>query len=467
MTDRSRNALRAFPAVLLAIGGLAAPPALAASAAVNLRVEGASKTTFEGRVTTDAHPVTTASGGTHKCDGTNGGVNPAPGPSATAALDDGARLGGFGWDGTYNTGFDDYLVSRIGPDSQTATQFWALLVNSDFSSVGGCQQRVATGDEVLWAFDGFSKQHALRLRGPSSVRAGERFLVGVTDGKDGSSLAGASVGGTLTGPDGRATVELDAKGIYRLKAERADSIRSNALPVCVDPVGADPCTSFDSSAPHLRLALPGKFASERSRSRTIRIDWLGDDGPSGSGVTTYNADVRKLSDGATSAEAGPWRTLADDTALTRAHFRGDSGATYEFRVDASDRAGNRSGFVRGGVIMPVDDRDRGLLRISRGWKRLKRKGAWGRAVIRSRRKGARARMRFRGSAVALIGRKLPGGGRLRVRVDGHKKVLRLRGVPRFRTVLFTSARRSLGTHRLRLDAVGRAPVEIDAIAPIP
>src|SRR5215218_5026218 len=273
MTDRSRNALRAFPAVLLAIGGLAAPPALAASAAVNLRVEGASKTTFEGRVTTDAHPVTTASGGTHKCDGTNGGVNPAPGPSATAALDDGARLGGFGWDGTYNTGFDDYLVSRIGPDSQTSSQFWALLVNSTFSSVGGCQQRVNGGDEVLWAFDGFSKQHALRLSGPSSAHTGEPFSVHVADGQDGTPLAGASVGGKLTGADGNASVEFADKGIYPLKAERADSIRSNAIEVCVDPAGAAPCTSFDRSAPDVRLTLPGLIASEHSRSRTLRIQW--------------------------------------------------------------------------------------------------------------------------------------------------------------------------------------------------
>src|SRR4051794_30894391 len=46
MTDRYRQALKALPAVLLLGGALAAPPALAAPAAVNLRVEGATKTTF-------------------------------------------------------------------------------------------------------------------------------------------------------------------------------------------------------------------------------------------------------------------------------------------------------------------------------------------------------------------------------------------------------------------------------------
>src|SRR5438045_3948303 len=128
MTHRCRQALWALPAVLLAGGSLTAP-ALAAPAGVKLRVEGASRTIFEGRITTDGHTVTTASGGSHKCDGTNGGANPTPGPSGTAALDDGARLGGFTWDGTYDSGFDDYPVSRIGPDSQTSSKFWALLIN--------------------------------------------------------------------------------------------------------------------------------------------------------------------------------------------------------------------------------------------------------------------------------------------------------------------------------------------------
>jgi hypothetical protein len=466
MTDLHRQALRALAAVLLAGGAIAAPAAMAAPAAVNLRVEGASNTTFEDRITTDAHTVTTASGGSHKCDGTNGGVNPTAGPTATGALDDGARLGGFTWDGTYDAGFDDYLVSRVGPDSQTASQFWALLVNSEFSSVGGCQQRVNSGDEVLWAFDGFSKAHALHLTGPSAAHTGESFSVRVTDGNNGSPLAGASVGGALTGADGRANVELDTKGIYRLKAERADSIRSNALSICADPAGAEPCTSFDSSAPRVRLSLPGDFASDGSRSRTFAIDWLGDDGAAGSGVTTYDVQVRETGDGV-GAAADSWTTLADDTVLTRAHYRGAPGDAYEFRVSGLDRAGNRSRFAIGQVIVPIDDRDGRFLNLSRGWKRLTRKAAWGRRVIRSRRRGARLGMRFNGRAVALIGRRLPRGGRLRVSVDGHRKVLRLRGRSRFRTVLFRSARRATGTHTLRMRVLRGGPVEIDAIAPIP
>src|SRR5918997_3745412 len=118
----------ALPAAMLVVA-VTASAAVAAPVAVDLRVEGATKTTFEGSVTTDGHNVTTASGGTHKCDGTNGGVNPTPGPAPTAGLDDAAKLGGFSWDGSWNDGFDDYFVSRVGPDSQTSSQFWGVFVD--------------------------------------------------------------------------------------------------------------------------------------------------------------------------------------------------------------------------------------------------------------------------------------------------------------------------------------------------
>ena len=66
---------------------------------VNLRIEGAEKTIFEGTVLTRGHNVTTASGGTHICDGTNNGANPTPGPTCTSALDNAAKEHRFTFDG--------------------------------------------------------------------------------------------------------------------------------------------------------------------------------------------------------------------------------------------------------------------------------------------------------------------------------------------------------------------------------
>jgi uncharacterized protein DUF4430 len=451
----------ALPAAVLAVVAIAAPAALAVPAAVTLRVEGNSATTFEGSVTTDGHDVTTASGGTHKCDGTNGGVNPTPGPSATAALDDAAQLGRFTWDGTWSDDFDDYFVTRVGPDSQTQTQFWGVFVNGKASQVGGCQQRVGQGDEVVWAFDAFSKAQALRLTGPPSAKTGQRVVVKVADSSNGAPIAGASVGGSLTGADGQAALSLSTPGIYRLKAERADSVRSNALVMCVDPPSAEPCTSSDKVAPTLKVLLRDGFLFETSTSRTFFLSWQAQDGAKGSGVATYDVDVREL--GGVSASQTGWRTLARRIKAPRVRFRGGSGKGYEFRVAAVDRAGNRSPFATARVLVPIDERDRELVRLSRGWRRVARKGAWGGFMARATRRGATMRVRFRGRNAAVIGRRIRNGGRVRVSVDGRSTVRRLRGRDSRSRILVGTRRLEPGSHVLRLRTLGGGPVAIDAI----
>ena len=466
MTNRTKLAPRALALTLLAAPALAATPALATPATVNLRIEGAAKTLFEQAVTTDGHTVTTASGGTHTCDGTNGAVNPTPGPSATAALDDGAKLAGFTWDGAYGVGgFDDYLVSRIGPETQGGGKYWSLLVNFQFSNVGGCQQRVKQGDEVLWALVG-TVSHALRLTGPASAITGRPFTVRVTDGADGAPIAGATVGGATTGSDGRAGVTIAKRGLYRLKAERSDSIRSNAVAVCVDPPGAAPCTSFDQAPPTVRLSLPGGIASEGSRSRRIQVSWAGFDPAGGSGVTSYDVDARRVADAIGRPTTG-WFSLVSHGTPTSTLFRGGAGSAFQFRARAGDRAGNVGPFAVGGVVIPIDDRDTSYVKRSKGWSLVRRTGAFRQRVLRSKRKGAAARLEWRGRQIVLIGRKLRHGGRLRITVDGKSRVVRLRGTPQDRDELFTSAARAAGVHKLRIEAAGGGPVEIDAVAPVP
>ena len=464
MTNRTRTARRALAGALV-LSALAVAPAVAAPVSVTLRVEGSKQTIYEDRVTTDGHLVTTPSGGTHKCDGTNGGAHPSPGPVATAALDDGSRTGAFTWDATYNQSFEDFLVSRVGPDSATSSQFWAFLVNSQFSQSGGCQTRVGQNDEVLWAFDGFNKSSVLRLEGPASARTGQPIGVRVTDGQDGGAEPGARVGGAVTGADGRATLVFRDPGVYDLKAERDDAIRSNRLTLCVDPEGAPPCTSADKTAPSVSVLFRGGYASDLGRTRTLLISWQGDDRRGGSGVSSYGLDVREVAAGAQKAEEG-WRTLIGQTTLTTHRFRARAGSAYEFRLRATDRAGNRGEAMSPRVIVPVDDRDRRTVRLSRGWTRLKRRGAWGGTVIRPRFAGPSLRLRFRGTRLAVIGRRLPRGGRLRVTIDGRSRVVRLRGRSGFRRVLFTSSTLSPGLHTARLTAAG-GRIEIDALAPVP
>lgn len=460
----SRLGRRALAAAVV-VSAAAAGPALAVPAAVTLRVEGPARTTFEGSVTTDGHDVTTPSGGRHKCDGTNGGAHPTPGPSATATLDDGARLGGFTWDGTYNQSFDDYLVERVGPDRATQSQFWGVFVNGTASQVGGCQQRVGQGDEVVWAFDAFSKSHALRLTGPGFAETGQPVAVRVTDSSNGSPIPGADVGGTATGGDGSATLSFAQPGIYRLKAERADSVRSNVLVLCVDRHGAEPCTSVDKSAPSVKSLLRSGFLFESASSRTFFFSWQAQDGPDGSGVASYDVDVRRTADA--KAAATDWRPLARRIREPRRLFHSDAGRGYEFRVAAVDRAGNRSAYATTSVLVPIDERDRRFVRLSRGWKEVPRDGAWGKLMARADRAGRTMTVRFRGRRAVLIGRRIRNGGRVRVSVDGRSSVRRLRGRDgRSRIMLGTRPLRP-GVHVLRLRTLGGGPVAIDAIGVVP
>jgi hypothetical protein len=219
---------------------------------VNLRIEGADKTIFEGRIVTRGHNVTTAEGGNHHCDGTNNNQNPSPGPTCTSALDDAARRHGFSWDGydfflfqglviyvlycrAYFAEFDDYLVDTIGGDSSTATEFWGLLLNFEFTQVGGCQQQVKEHDHILWAFDAFSKSHFLKLEGPRTARQGQAVTYTVTDGATGNPVAGADVHGGTTDANGHVSVTFAKAGENGIKATESDSIRSNQIDVLVFP----------------------------------------------------------------------------------------------------------------------------------------------------------------------------------------------------------------------------------------
>ena len=475
---RTRLRRTALSVALLLLSLVAAPAALGAPVTVNLRVEGVADTIFDGPVVTDAHRTTTPSDGVARpCDGTNSGG--APAPTAIGALDDASKAGGFAWDANWDSGFGDYYpFLRIGSEAiNSSSHYLAFYLNWIYADLGGCSQQVKQGDEVLFAHSSFSQSKVLRLSGPTTATTGETVTVHAEefDGFSGSPAAGAHVFGATTGADGSATLSFAQEGVYRLKAERDDAVRSNAVVLCVDPPGAAPCTSTDNTAPSIESGfgaadpdLPGRYLGSRfGRSRTILVPWAAQDG-AGSGVSDYTVEVATAFDGAgaSKAEAG-WRTLLDQAPTTGLHFRGTSGDAYRFRITARDRALNSATIVTDPVLIPVDDRDRGLLHLSRGWGRTRAEGAWGRTVVKAKRAGATGRLRFRGTQLALIGRRLRGGGTLRVTIDGRSRTLRLRGRSTQRSVLWVSPRLRDGSHVLRLRSLGGGPVELDAVAPSP
>ncbi len=132
------------------------------------------------------------------------------------------------------------MITRIARSEETETASWGLLLNFAFAPVGGCQQKVKFGDRVLWAFDAFDKAHFLSLAGPTTVVVGRPATFIVTDGGSGEAIANATVSSTIEGgqvgvadADGKVELTFRTAGVHSLKAERADSLRSNRVDVIV------------------------------------------------------------------------------------------------------------------------------------------------------------------------------------------------------------------------------------------
>ncbi|MCJ1475858.1 hypothetical protein MMC13_004522 [Lambiella insularis] len=201
---------------------------------VNLRIEGATNTIYEAPIYSGPRNITTSSGGTHLCDGTNLNANPHPGNTCTDALDAASMLARFPYDGTYDAAFQDFFITSIGGTTETATEFWGLLLNYQFTPVGGCQQEVPPGDHVLWAFNAFNAVYFLKAE-PELVALGPggTTVVTVTDGMSGVPVAGAAFAGQLSNAAGQVTITGSKAGVNVYKATRSDSIRSNAVVVAV------------------------------------------------------------------------------------------------------------------------------------------------------------------------------------------------------------------------------------------
>jgi hypothetical protein len=267
-----------------AIFAAAAP---AAPTEINLRIEGRTETLFEGPILTEGHNVRAAGDSKapaagRRCNGLNDNAHPTPGPTPTAAGADAMAIVGEGFDGDwYAAPFEDYFITQWGPDRQSnaAAEYWGLVVNDVFTSVGGCQYQLAGGDEVLWVYDAFNNRPRLLLypgdysggavRLSAEAQLGVPFAVevdawsGFNEGapsnpppRSSEAFAGAEVAPVVesakgfedidtgspvaapTGADGRTTITFDAPGWQRIKATRIVAgketvIRSNRLDVCV------------------------------------------------------------------------------------------------------------------------------------------------------------------------------------------------------------------------------------------
>jgi hypothetical protein len=323
-------------AVAITIVTIGAPPAAAAPATVNVRIEGRTETLFEGPVLTDGHNVKAASdtkapNAGRRCNGLNNNQNPAPGPTSTAAAVDAMSILGEDFDGQwYAEPFEDYFIERWGPDGEDdgEGEYWGLVVNNVFTSVGGCQYQLDEGDEVLWVYDAFVAKPRLALYPAdysagaviltAAVELGQPFAVevdswdGYNEGAPPSSpvrtgtepFAGAEVAPVVVGPggfeaidgddpaavvtdaDGQAEIVFDELGWNRIKATVAgvgeeSATRSNRLDVCVYEDAPSECPPLPADD-LVRVPPPPQTEEEEEPEEPGGIPPSGD-GPAGPG----------------------------------------------------------------------------------------------------------------------------------------------------------------------------------------
>jgi hypothetical protein len=267
----------------------------ATSTQVNVRIEGKSETLFEGPIWTEGHDVKASSDTQARpCDGTNNHQHETPGPTPTASAVDAMRIIGATFDAQwYGSSFDDYFLTRFGPDEQSVTEgaYWGVLVDNVFTSVGGCQYELSPDNEVLWVYDAFKERPFLALLPAAAdytyglrpltatAELDKPFAVEVIDYADGNEGTppstpertgstpepGARVSpvhtaangfeaietksslSAVTDAQGKANITFTTPGWHRIKATVVnaqgieEAVRSNRLDVCVPAAGASAC----------------------------------------------------------------------------------------------------------------------------------------------------------------------------------------------------------------------------------
>jgi subtilisin family serine protease len=134
-----------------------------------------------------------------------------------------------------------------------------------------------------------------------------------------------------------------------------------------------------------------------------------------------------------------------------------TGASYRFRLRATDRAGNVGGPVDGPTVTAKLFGDgTSLATYGAGWKTTASSGATGRALHTSTRSGAWMSFTFTGRSVALVAPKGASRGSVKIYVDGvyDSTVSLYRSSPISRVVVFSKAWTTRAAHTIRLVVVG-------------
>jgi hypothetical protein len=265
--------LRTLAGLAAALSLSAPAAAVAAPVTVDLRIEGPTRTLYEGPVTTDVRPLAfSGDPAQHQCDGrASGGASPVPVPTRGAALMAAAATTPFAVEGSWHPDFGPSFT-RIAGESVAydaiTDRYLVEFKNGRPADFGACGDPIQVGDDVVFAFASFG-QPLLALSGPARVAPGGRATVRVTDAGTGAPIAGATVGGATTGADGTAAVGPFA-GRATLKAEKPGAGRSNRLAICVT-TGSDGACGTSAPAPGAPAPQPAAPDTSAPLGRVLGI----------------------------------------------------------------------------------------------------------------------------------------------------------------------------------------------------
>jgi hypothetical protein len=339
-------------------------PATAAAAdpvTVNLRIEGPSKTLFEGPVSTGVRDFRFTNETTgHECDGTTalGGQSAARVPTRGAVLAEAAETAPFTLEGTWNDQFGASFTNIAGEDvgfDPATNKFLGEYENGQFASLGACADESRTGDDVLFAY-GDGSETLLQLSGPAQGTPGGSVTLKVTNAASGAPVAGASVAGAVSGPDGAVSVgPLASRPHVDFKASKAGAIRSNRVRVCVTEQG---CETLDSGPPNVRIRgiKDGRVFRHGKGPRVLR----GFVGAEPAGLRAVRMSLQRKVHGRCRAYSVPRERFVKRRCGAHPSFKIATTGTfsyllpkrlargrYDLRMVSVDRAGNRDRVRRG------------------------------------------------------------------------------------------------------------------------
>jgi hypothetical protein len=134
----------------------------------------------------------------------------------------------------YYASFDDFVITTISDETPENLFYWQIHLDFRPTQVGGCQQKVTAGDQVLFAIASNATTARLKLAGPQNAVVRFPLEVRVTN-ETGNPIKGATVKGQRTNAQGIASVffNKDETGLQKLKATMVNTVRSNVLEIFV------------------------------------------------------------------------------------------------------------------------------------------------------------------------------------------------------------------------------------------